>query len=586
MAQSRMLLLGAGLIAGATMLGIVGATGMFGLGGSLSPKDRSHTEVSGLEANGDSSQTGLSESARKYIWDIEQRAFQISYKGVPRLIAALTQRDREGLLEVFHAQFHGRIVSADSAERVAREFAEFSYFRAGDVSADREQFVDWLLGLCRPFRSFQAQLPLLYLSPVEPQRMDGAWQGTWILRLFGERAEGGPGEVVMRGKFVAEQLPPDLARDGGWISSWEVENAVIAHADRTLMEDVSAQCGIPIERLHDNWEKSRNKFVGTPGGVYACDFNNDGIVDLLITDTDFMALYAGRGQAKFEDVTIESGLPIEPPTLPIVAFADLDNDGDEDLILGNVIYENRGGYFVRRGQLPFRSAANAVAVADYDRDGLVDLYVSCVAPPPKRATARTSWVDDQSGVPNQLFRNLGNFQFADVTEQAHAAAGHRSTFTAVWLDADDDGWPDLYVINELGTNVLLHNEQNGTFTEHHIGPDPDGFAMGVSAGDVDGDGQIDVYIGNMYSKAGQRIIANIPPGSYPPELVKKMQGFVAGNLLLLNRPGLKFDVPSSAAVSGVGWAYGTAMVDLDGDGLLDLYATAGFASFSRKEPDG
>jgi hypothetical protein len=215
----------------------------------------------------------------------------------------------------------------------------------------------------------------------------------------------------------------------------------------------------------------------------------------------------------------------------------------------------------------------------------VDVYVSNVAPPPRRAVSRTSWIDDSSGVPNQLFRNLGNFQFADVTEQAGAAAGRRSTFTSVWLDADSDDWPDLYVINELGNNVLLHNERNGTFTERHIGPEHDGFAMGVAAGDVDGDGSFDLYIGNMYSKAGHRIIANIPPDEYPPELIDRMKSFVSGNLLLVNRTGTAFE-PTSPSVAGVGWAYGTGMVDLDGDGRLDLYGTAGFASFSRKEPDG
>jgi hypothetical protein len=195
-------------------------------------------------------------------------------------------------------------------------------------------------------------------------------------------------------------------------------------------------------------------------------------------------------------------------------------------------------------------------------------------------------VDDQSGLPNRLFRNRGDFQFEDVTETANAAAGRRSTFTSVWLDADEDGWPDLYVINELGPNVLLRNEHNGTFSEHQVGPAFDGFTMGVAAGDMDGDGHTDLYLGNMFSKAGLRIIANVPPDAYPPALMQRLPRFVSGNTLLRNAGGLRFDEVQNSTIAGVGWAYGPALVDLDGDGLLDIHSTCGFASFSRDEPDG
>jgi hypothetical protein len=292
------------------------------------------------------------------------------------------------------------------------------------------------------------------------------------------------------------------------------------------------------------------------------------------------------GGAKFEDVTMDTGLPLEPPPNGLAAFADLNNDGTADLVLGTAIYENRSGRFVRRGYLPGDKDAGGLSVADYDRDGLVDLYVSVSAPGPHHGGARTSWVDDRSGPGNKLYRNLGNFRFEDVTESAHAAAGRRSSFTSLWLDADDDGWPDLYAINELGPNVLLHNERNGTFSEHQVGPAFDGFTMGAAVGDADGDGRIDLYLGNMFSKAGLRIIANVPPDAYASAVMQKMPRFVAGNSLLLNRGGLEFEEPDSSAVAAVGWAYGPALVDLDGDGLLDIHSTCGFASFSRDEPDG
>jgi hypothetical protein len=90
----------------------------------------------------------------------------------------------------------------------------------------------------------------------------------------------------------------------------------------------------------------------------------------------------------------------------------------------------------------------------------------------------------------------------------------------------------------------------------------------------------------MFSKAGIRIIANIPPGEYPASMIEKMNGFVAGNLLLYNRGDIMFEAAKDTTVAPVGWAYGPALLDLDADGLLDIHSTAGFASFSRTEPDG
>jgi hypothetical protein len=535
----------------------------------------------------------LSDAARQYIWEIEEQAYRISYKAGPRLTKALQQRDRAAVAQFFQADFQGLVFAADSAETIDREFAQFTLQKRSTHqprAVNREEFLDWLFQHVEPFGSnFKVQLPLLFLSPVDAEDMTGAWHGTWFLRLYGATVQGGPREVVMRGQFRCDQLPEDLSQLTGWIGAWDMEEIAVAQASHVLMEEFSARCGIDVASLHDNWNESRANFQVTPGGVFACDYNQDGMVDLLVTDSGSARLYAGRGAAQFEDVTLQTGLPIQTPEGSITsiacAFADLDNDGDEDLIFQGTVFENRNGQFRQRGYLPLREVVG-VSVADYDRDGLVDVYLSKGAPPPHQAMARTSWVDDHSGLPNQLFRNLGSFRFADVTDSAGASAGRRSTFTSVWLDADDDGWPDVYVINELGPNILLRNQQNGTFSEVAIGPGFDGFAMGVATGDVDGDGRVDIYIGNMFSKAGKRIIANIPPDAYTPELVEQMQSFVAGNLLLRNEGELRFADSCNSMIGGVGWAYGTAIEDLDGDGLLDLFSTAGFASFSRDEFDG
>ena len=113
-------------------------------------------------------------------------------------------------------------------------------------------------------------------------------------------------------------------------------------------------------------------------------------------------------------------------------------------------------------------------------------------------------------------------------------------------------------------------------------------SMGVSAGDLDNDGKPELYVANMYSKMGRRIIANVGHDDYPPGLYDMIRGSLAGNRLYrLAGDGVEYEeVSEKLGVNQVGWAFAPAMVDLDADGWLDLYATAGFNSADRNKPDG
>ena len=134
-----------------------------------------------------------------------------------------------------------------------------------------------------------------------------------------------------------------------------------------------------------------------------------------------------------------------------VAVIDIDGDGWEDLIfVGQAVFRNRSGKIFQNvtaasNVIPLIGTTGlegltGVTVADYDRDGLVDLYVT-------RGDARQfkegSWVDGKSGntAGNQLLRNRGEGMFEDVTAASGTAGGSRSVFTASWFDANDDGWP-------------------------------------------------------------------------------------------------------------------------------------------------
>jgi hypothetical protein len=273
----------------------------------------------------------------------------------------------------------------------------------------------------------------------------------------------------------------------------------------------------------------------------------------------------------------------------VAAWVDIDGDGWEDLILGGRIFRNETGQrfvdYTARSNLRLPLDASGIVVADYDRDGKLDLFVTRSTRP-----GGQSWLEGRSSDPkgNYLFRNLGDWQFKDMTKISRAGGGRRSTFSAAWLDANNDGWPDVHVINEFGDGVLLINNHDGTFSEQPLADRPADFgSMGIAVGDINNDGNIDIYCANMYSKAGSRVIGNLAPDSYSPAVQEKMRRFVAGSQLHLNKGGMKFEqVGKKMQVAAVGWAYGACLADLDNDGWLDIYATAGYFSRDRNEPDG
>src|SRR5262249_21133432 len=150
--------------------------------------------------------------------------------------------------------------------------------------------------------------------------------------------------------------------------------------------EVAAERGIDSGRFHDNWmTKAVKDLVPSSGGVYVCDFDRDGILDLFITDANLYALYKGLPDGKFRDVTEEVGLPRKPATAVSMAiaaaFVDLDGDGWEDLVLGDGrLYRNQGGKrfeeVTQLSNLRFPADAGGIVAADFDRDGRVDLYVT------------------------------------------------------------------------------------------------------------------------------------------------------------------------------------------------------------------
>ena len=175
-----------------------------------------------------------------------------------------------------------------------------------------------------------------------------------------------------------------------------------------------------------------------------------------------------------------------------------------------------------------------------------------------------------------------------MTESSGTGGGIARTFTAVWLDADKDGWPDLYVINEFGSGVLLVNQEGRDFAGSSLVDEPGDFGtMGVAAGDFDNETGSISTSANMYSKAGSRVIGNLSTGDLPRGHHGDLRTYPTGSQLHRNLGGLKFERKAAEVqIADVGWAYGPALSTSNNDGWLDIYATCGFISQDRSKPDG
>ena len=546
--------------------------------------------------------TELVESERELLWEIEHLGLSLGKYGFKPWAAALKKADREALLALLAEGFRGETLGA-SGELVREAGLVQVARRRADVApsetVDRERFVEMLLEARAGFGvEPQVKFSLMGLAPVDRKDLDQPWRGTCLLRIWGEYEPGRPSEFAMNLEYEVPRPTKENLAQPGWLKSCKVTYQQVSRSPEVLMREVAAERGVKTDGMWDNWKCGDN--VTITGGVFLCDFNRDGYMDMLVTDLPGPTLYQGGPNAQLRDVTEAAGLA-EPDSQKrredpkyrsrrdTATFIDIDGDGWEDLILGDTVFRNEEG----KRFLDYRDVAHLIVpteasgaiVADYDRDGRLDLYFTV----PGRGK-EDSWLNGKSGgrVTNQLWRNLGNWIFENVTEKSGTKGGYRSTFSSVWFDANNDQWPDLYVINEFGNGVLLVNRQDGTFREVAFTLDPADYgSMGVTAGDIDNDGDIDLYVGNMYSKAGSRVIGNLLDDAYPERVMRLIRTFPQGSQMWVNGGNEKFEGHGKQMqVANVGWAYGPAFVDLDSDGFLDLYATCGFISKDRNEPDG
>jgi hypothetical protein len=371
----------------------------------------------------------------------------------------------------------------------------------------------------------------------------------------------------------------------------------------------SSYTGVRFEnRLADTRELNvftyRNYYNG--GGVALADLTGDGLPEVMLTSNQGgNRLYANESNFRFRDVTAEAGLTGKRAWATGVTFADVNGDGRLDIYVcyagnvagparANALYINQG--LDAHGVPTFTEQAAAYGIADqgysthaaffdYDRDGLLDLYLVNNAPRSVVSLGRqnTRHVRDSLGG-DKLYRNVGG-RFVDVSEQAGIFGSEIGFGLGVAVsDLNRDGWPDVYVSNDFFERDYLYiNNRDGTFAEvlDREMPVISYASMGLDAADVNNDGWPDVYVTDMLPDDDYRLKTTSSFEDWATYQANVKNGYhhqVTRNMLHLNNGNGTFsDIGQLAGVARTDWSWSALIADYDLDGQKDIYVTNGIA---------
>ena len=431
----------------------------------------------------------------------------------------------------------------------------------------------------------------------------------------------GAGTNAYRVEHVGEWEMGWRRNVSGWqVVRWTAASHVVSRARQPIFTEITAaalggndsfrrQLNIDLDSWMATFDSVLTRDSNGHQGVSVGDVDGDGLDDLYVAQPAGLPnrLYRNRGDSTFEDITDEAGVGVLDDTAQSL-FVDVDNDGDQDLIVATstnlLLFVNDGkGHFTQvqdafRFARPLQGVLTSIAMADYDRDGFLDLYV-CVysyffGAGEDKAGTPAPYYDARNGPPAVLFRNDGHGRFVDATADAGLDAGNdRYHFAAVWGDYDGDGWPDLLVANDFGTKNLYHNlgRRDGKVRFEDVaaaaGVLDHGAGMSATFLDYNNDGLLDIYTGNMWSAPGLRVTsAPTFMRDATPEVRALYRRHVRGNTLLRNLGNGRFEDVTLEAHAEMGrWAWSSDAFDFDSDGWDDLYIVNGMLT-RKTDADG
>jgi len=423
----------------------------------------------------------------------------------------------------------------------------------------------------------------------------------------------------------------------GWAAGFEPTEAEIAATLKSLKPRMEAQfqAARQIQTFHgfqftNEVERSQITFThqvvddcardvkatvydhGT--GAAAADIDGDGRTDIFfVNQIGGCQLWRNLGEGRFDDITARAEVGLQDRVCVGASFADLDNDGDPDLLvttvkMGNVLFENLGDGKFRdiSRESGFHQVAHSSGTVcfDFDKDGLLDLFVANVGVYTTNQKGRggyfkgvadmgSVWANPDLHETSLLYKNLGGLRFKDVSREMSLQHVGWSGDASI-CDLNKDGFPDLYVLNMQGRSSYYENQEGKGFLDktEALFPRTPGGAMGIKFFDFNQDGNPDLFITDMHSDMSPTQL-NASRRSFrldfekqkseswcgadwsATERSKATNSFIFGNAFYLNRGAGRFTEVSDQVGAETFWPWGLSVGDLNADGYEDVFITAG-----------
>ncbi|MCY4567687.1 MAG: CRTAC1 family protein [Candidatus Poribacteria bacterium] len=367
--------------------------------------------------------------------------------------------------------------------------------------------------------------------------------------------------------------------------------------------DVTNEAGIRFQHSSGTRSSLLPEDMGSGAGF--ADIDNDGDIDLYIVNIpgpftqngdsnkgNANALYRNNGDGTFTDITRAAGVGHQGYGMGCV-FADYDGDADLDLYLTNygknVLYRNNGNAtftdVTETAGVGCEFWSTGAAFADVDGDTDLDLYVCNYVTYDLEQLEQMKEESLQSGKPvpsalnphvfepqdNIFYRNNGDGTFTDATDETGIAAVGGRSMQAIFSDFDNDNDLDLYVANDTSTNHIYRNDGGGAFTDVSAESWAADFrgSMGLTAGDYDADGDIDLFMSHWVDEENA-LYRNLFAEDGATEQIR----FVDESYTALL---------AEESIKQIGW--GTTFFDYDNDGDLDIFVTNGSTFQELRRPE-
>ena len=414
-----------------------------------------------------------------------------------------------------------------------------------------------------------------------------------------------PGDKLTEGN--RDYYPADL-RDSPWMKARAEAQLSTVDQFRVFHDfqftDRLMESGITfVNRVVDDGAKFYKAVHYDHGnGLAVADVDGDGLYDIyFVTQLGSNELWRNTGEGRFENITESSGVGLADRIGVSASFADVDNDGDPDLYVttvrnGNALFENDGtGTFrdiTESSGLGYTGHSSSAVFFDYDRDGLLDLFLTNVGQYTTDEIGRGNYYVGLSDAffgqlyperyeQSVLFRNTGNNRFVDTSEQTGLVDSSWSG-AATPIDVNDDGWLDLYVLSMQGHDEYYENVEGERFVKksREVFPQTSWGSMGVKVLDFDNDGRMDIFITDMHTDMVDGVLelrrfwyAEKMKMSerYPPEYTNTDGNHVLGNSFFHNEGDGTFREISDQIGAENYWPWGLSVGDFNADGYEDAF---------------